>query len=179
MILKVARMGHPVLRHPAEPIDLQHLREPRVQGFIDDMLDTMREYEGVGLAAPQVHVSSRVCVIAPLGPERERSPAQILVNPEITGRSGAVVVDWEGCLSIPELRGLVPRHPKITVRALDREGRTLRFEAVDFAARVIQHEIDHLDGILFLERMSDLRSLAFLHEFERFQLGAAGFDDGG
>ena len=174
MILKVARLGHPVLRRPAEKVELERLCEPRFQHFIDDMLETMQEYEGVGLAAPQVHVSARVCTLAALGPERERGPAQVLVNPEITARSAATASDWEGCLSIPDLRGLVPRHTRITVEALDREGRPLRFEAEDLPARVIQHEVDHLDGILFLDRMQDLRSLAFLHEFERFQLGASG-----
>jgi peptide deformylase len=174
MILKVARMGHPVLRRPAAQVRLEELREGRFQTLIDDMLETMQEYQGVGLAAPQVHVSARVCTLAALGPEAERAPAQVLVNPEIRERSGALALDWEGCLSIPDLRGLVPRHPRITVSALDREGRPLRFEAEGFPARVIQHELDHLDGILFVDRMENLRSLAFLHEFERFQPGSAG-----
>ncbi|HEX9637573.1 MAG TPA: peptide deformylase [Acidobacteriota bacterium] len=172
MILKVARMGHPVLRRRAEAVGAGRLLEPEFQRFLDDLIETMHEYEGVGLAAPQVHVAARVCAIAALGTEDAATPLRILVNPAIVDRSGATASDWEGCLSIPELRGQVPRATHITVEALDRAGRPLQFEAADFAARVIQHEVDHLDGILFLDRMTDLRSLAFLHEFERFQLAA-------
>jgi len=132
----------------------------------------MHEYEGVGLAAPQVHVSSRVTVIeVPAAPEagREALALTVLVNPVVTLLSDERVLGWEGCLSLPDLRGFVPRAPRVHVEALDRQARPLIFEAQDFSARVIQHECDHLDGILYIDRMQDLRTLAFIAECERFQ----------
>jgi peptide deformylase len=173
-ILKVARMGHPVLRARARAVDPSDIRSPRVQKLIDDMLETMREYQGVGLAAPQVHESVRIFV-AGFSPapgeeddDHERVPLMALINPEFAPVGDEVVDDWEGCLSIPDLRGRVPRARQIDVQAFDRRGKRTELRARGFTARVIQHEIDHLDGVLFLDRMKSFQSLTFLDEFGRY-----------
>src|SRR4051795_1814101 len=180
-ILKIARMGHPVLRAKARPLHPSEIRTPKIQQLIDDMFDTMREYQGVGLAAPQVHESVRIFVagFAPSPEDDEedaedddrRVPLMALINPEITPASPEVVEDWEGCLSIPDLRGRVPRARQITVRAYDRKGKRIEVRASGFTARVIQHETDHLDGVLFFDRMKSFETLAFLDEFSRYWSG--------
>ena len=161
-ILKVARMGHPVLRARARPIEPAQIGSPRIQQLIDDMFETMQEYQGVGLAAPQVHVSLRVFVagFAPNGDDDEDEgegsgrgvPLMALINPEITPVGAELVEDWEGCLSIPDIRGRVPRSRQISVKAYDRRGKRIEVKAGGFTARVIQHETDHLDGVLFIDR---------------------------
>ena len=167
-ILKVARMGHPVLRQKARPIEPKELKTMPLQRFIDDMIETMREYAGIGLAAPQVHESIRIFV-AHLDPEgRGDSEPMAVVNPEITIVGAEKVDGWEGCLSIPDIRGRVPRAAQIKVAALDRNGKRIEINAKDFPARVIQHETDHLDGILFFDRMRSFESLAFMEEFSRY-----------
>jgi peptide deformylase len=179
-ILKVARMGHPVLRARAKALDPGDIKSSRVQHLIDDMFETMREYQGVGLAAPQVHVPLRLFV-AGFSPEpglepdedeedrdQERVPLMVLINPEITPVGNAADEDWEGCLSIPDIRGKVPRAREIQVKAYDRTGRRVDMRARGFTARVIQHETDHLDGVLFLDRMDSFDTLTFLDEFGRF-----------
>ena len=178
-ILKVARMGHPVLRTRARALQPAEIRSPRVQKLIDDMFETMREYQGVGLAAPQVHESLRLFVAGfPPSedvPAREDEPEQVplmaLVNPEITPIGSAVVDGWEGCLSIPDIRGRVPRAQDVSVRAYDRQGKRIELRARGFTARVIQHETDHLDGVLFLDRMRSFETLTFLEEFGRYWSG--------
>ena len=175
-ILKVARMGHPVLRARAQAVDPADIKSPRIQQLIDDMLETMKEYSGVGLAAPQVHESVRIFVagFAPRpeddddGDEDTRVPLMVLINPEITDLDSGKEEDWEGCLSIPEIRGRVPRAKEIEVRAYDRRGRKISIHARGFTARVIQHETDHLDGVLFLDRMASFETLTFLDEFSRY-----------
>jgi peptide deformylase len=165
-ILKVSRMGHPVLRRAGRAIERAEIRDPRFQKFVDDMIETMHEYNGVGLAAPQVHESLRVFVaMLDSGDEAE---ASVIINPVITPADDRLVESWEGCLSVPDVRGRVPRSPKIVVTALDRQGRTLEIEAEDFPARVIQHETDHLDGILFFDRMTSLTTLTYLDEYARY-----------
>jgi peptide deformylase len=170
-ILKVARMGHPVLRQKARALDRVEIASPSIQKLIDDMLETMEEYHGVGLAAPQIHVGLRLFVAAlDAGKEEERrdpSPV-VLVNPEITPVGDETVEDWEGCLSIPDIRGRVPRARSITVRAHDRTGKRVEITAREFPARVIQHETDHLDGVLFFDRMRSFESLTFLDEYSRY-----------
>ena len=167
-ILKVARMGHPVLRAKARALDKTEIKSAGVQQLVDDLVDTMYEYSGVGLAAPQVHESVRVFV-AMLDPDgRGEGGAVVFINPEITIVGEATVEGWEGCLSIPEIRGRVPRAQKISVAAWDRQGKRFEIEASDFPARVIQHETDHLDGILFMDRMNSLDSLTFMDEYHRF-----------
>lgn len=174
-ILKVARMGHPVLRARARPIDPGQIGTPRLQQLIDDMFETMQEYQGVGLAAPQVHESLRLFV-AGFSPDDEDEasrgvPLMALINPEITPVGADVVEDWEGCLSIPDIRGRVPRARQISVRAYDRRGKRIEIKASGFTARVIQHETDHLDGVLFFDRMKSFQTLTFLDEFGRYWSG--------
>ena len=177
-ILKVARMGHPVLRTRARAIDPADIRSPHVQQLIDDMFETMREYQGVGLAAPQVHESLRLFVAGfPSDDDEgednqaERFPLTALINPEVTAVGTTVVEDWEGCLSIPDIRGRVPRAREVAVRAYDRQGKRIELRARGFTARVIQHETDHLDGILFFDRMTSFKTLTFLEEFGRYWSG--------
>jgi peptide deformylase len=167
-ILKVARMGHPVLRTKARTVDKTELKSPTIQHFIDSMIDTMYEYTGVGLAAPQVHESIRVFV-AMLDPDgRGEGDAVVFVNPEITIHGDQTVEGWEGCLSIPDIRGRVPRAQHISVTALDRHGKRFELELKDFPARVVQHETDHLDGVLFFDRMRSFETLTFLEEYQRY-----------
>lgn len=166
-ILKVARMGHPVLRQQARAIEKQELKSPLLQKFIDDMIETMHEYAGIGLAAPQVHESVRLFV-AHLDADGDGSgDAVAIINPEVTVIGSEVKEGWEGCLSIPDIRGMVPRAVRVKVTGLDRAGRPLELDAADFPARVVQHETDHLDGILFFDRMRSFESLTYLEEFSR------------
>ena len=169
-ILKVARMGHPVLRAKARAIEKNELHSAAVQKLIDDMIETMVEYHGVGLAAPQVHEGLRVFVASlDTGTENEPPPPPVaIINPEITPLSPETAEDWEGCLSIPDIRGRVPRFKDIRVRAFDRRGERVEIRASNFSARVIQHETDHLDGILFFDRMKAFDSLTFLDEYSRY-----------
>jgi peptide deformylase len=171
-ILKIARMGHPVLRQRAREVEKAELKQASIQKFIDDMIDTMHEYHGIGLAAPQVHEGLRIFVAAinpddeePLPPE---SDPMVFVNPVITPIGQDLFEDWEGCLSIPDLRGRVPRVREITVSALDRNGARIEIASQDFPARVIQHETDHLDGVLFVDRMRHFGTLSFLDEYQRY-----------
>ena len=171
-LLKVARMGHPVLRARAREVDRAELKQTSIQSLIDDMIDTMHEYHGVGLAAPQIHEGLRIFVAAiapeddePLSPDAE---PMVFVNPVITPAGPEIVEDWEGCLSIPDIRGRVPRAREIKVRAFDRRGDRIELHAHDFPARVIQHETDHLDGVLFFDRMRSLETLTFLDEYSRY-----------
>jgi peptide deformylase len=141
---------------------------------VDDMVETMHEYDGVGLAGPQVHVGLRVAVLeVPASDERTREavPLTVLVNPVVTPLGEERNRGWEGCLSIPDLRGVVPRWNGVRLAALDRRGRPYEVEAKGFFARVIQHECDHLEGSVYLDRMEGLRTLSFLREFERFVAG--------
>ncbi len=167
-ILKVARMGHPVLRERARPVSKSDLRDPLVQKLIDDMLDTMHEYHGVGLAAPQVHEGLRLFVALLEEDPGPKSEATVLVNPEIVPSGSTKEEDWEGCLSIPDIRGMVPRFTDITVTALDRDGKPIELLLKSFSARVAQHETDHLDGVLFFDRMTSMQSLTYLDEYSRY-----------
>jgi len=168
-ILKVARMGHPVLRTKARALERSEITSPAIQKLIDDMIETMTEYHGVGLAAPQIHEGLRLFVAALDVDDEGRGLEPVpVINPEITAIGKEMVEDWEGCLSIPDIRGLVARARDIRVRAYDRRGERVELEAHDFAARVIQHETDHLDGVLFLDRMRSLASLTFLDEYSRY-----------
>ncbi len=172
-ILKIARMGHPVLRAKARPLDRGEIRAASLQTLIDDLIETMHEYHGVGLAAPQVHEGVRVFVAAldtNDDEEEEAADPIVLINPEITPVRNEMVEGWEGCLSVPDIRGRVPRAREIKVRAYDRTGERIEIQAHDFPARVIQHETDHLDGVLFVDRMESFKSLTFLEEYSRYWL---------
>ena len=167
-ILKVAQMGHPVLRTRARALDQAAVRNPLMQKLIDDMIETMHEYHGVGLAAPQVHEDIRVFVGLLDEEPGAKSEAIALINPEITPEGSDKHDGWEGCLSIPDIRGMVPRFTSILVKALDRDGRAMELRLKNFAARVAQHETDHLDGILFFDRMTSMQSLTYLDEYSRY-----------
>ncbi len=161
-------MGHPVLRERARPLDESDFKSASIQKLIDDMIDTMHEYHGVGLAAPQVHEGLRLFVALLDDDPDSKSEAAVIINPEIVPNGSVMEEGWEGCLSIPDIRGMVPRYTDITVRALDRNGRTIELELKNFPARVAQHETDHLDGVLFFDRMKSFESLTFLDEYSRF-----------
>ena len=170
-ILKVSRLGHPVLRQRAQEVPQEEISSPQAQLLVTNMIDTMVDYEGIGLAAPQVFEPLRLIVlgIPDADPQDEETiPLTVLFNPEFTAMSEKLVDGWEGCLSIPELRGVVPRSAEVVVKGLDRDGRTLEFAAKGFFACVLQHEIDHLNGVIFLDRMEDLRTLTFLEEYQRY-----------
>ena len=198
-ILKIARMGHPVLGRPALPV--ADPAAPAIARLIEDMVDTLVDAKGAGLAAPQVHVPLRLVLFrVPPGREMAReesdsgesdgresdgresdggesdsAPASalesptVLINPEIEPIGESMVEDMEACLSLPGLAGMVPRHDRIRYRWTDTEGRTHECEAWGFHARVVQHECDHLDGILYPMRMTDLSTLAFTSELGRSQ----------
>ena len=180
-ILKVARLGHPVLRKVAAPIPPREIRSPEVQRLIDDMVETMREYNGAGLAANQVHVLKQVCVIEvngnPRYPEAPNVPLTILINPVVTPLAAEMDEGWEGCLSVPDMRGMVPRYTAVRLEAYDRMGKKLDVVAKEFFARVIQHETDHLNGIVYVDRMKDLGTLTHLTEWSKYWLGNAEQDD--
>jgi peptide deformylase len=166
-ILKVSHMGHPVLRERAREVDPTEVRTAAFQKLIDDMIETMVEYEGIGLAAPQVHEHVRLFVAGVEG-TGENIKIVPFINPVITPTGDETVEDWEGCLSIPDIRGKVPRAREIVVKALDRRGKPFEMILKNYPARVVQHETDHLDGILFLDRMTSFETLTFMDEFQRY-----------
>ena len=172
-LLRVAKLGDPILRQKTKLVDLEVLRSQgnKIQALIDNMIETMREEDGVGLAAPQVFQSLRLVVIESSFneryPEAPNIPLTVLVNPSIKRYGEEKALGWEGCLSLKDLRGLVPRSKEITVEYFDREGNLVIIDAEGFLAVVLQHEIDHLDGKVFLDRMNDLSQLAYVEEFEK------------
>jgi peptide deformylase len=174
-ILKVARLGHPVLRAKAQSVPQADVKSARIQQLIDDMFETMAEYSGIGLAAPQVHESLRIFVagmkradvVTPMD-ESVDMPYVTIINPEIVPVGAETGSDWEGCLSIPDIRGQVERPHSVRLRALDRTGRRIELVAKGLPARVIQHEADHLDGVLFFDRMKSFETLTFMDEFRRY-----------
>ena len=175
-VLKVAKLGNPVLRQIAKQVDLKELTDQRgeLQEFIDDMIDTMREEDGVGLAAPQVNRSLQIVVLEYENNERypgESSiPLTVLINPVLSDYGEEKALGWESCLSLVDFRGLVPRSTSVTLKAYDRDGDRIEKRATGFEAVVLQHEIDHLNGKVFLDRMEDFTKLAYQEEFEEFWL---------
>ena len=164
-ILKIARMGHPLLMRIADPIE--DPKAPDIQRLAADMVDTMHDALGIGLAAPQVHIPKRMVIYyVPDGRDEEGQghPLTTLINPEITVLDTALASGAEGCLSLPGMVGTVERSQHIGVKALDLQGHKLEYEAKGYHARVVQHECDHLDGILYPMRMTDLSSLGYVEE---------------
>ncbi len=163
-LLKIARMGHPVLRQVAKPI--ANPQAPEVKLLVRDMIQTMEDASGTGLAAPQVHVPLRLVVffISPNPSLPDGIPLTVLINPEIIPLSEEKALGWEGCLSVPDLAGEVPRYTQIRYRGIDLEGKLFEREAQDYHARVVQHEVDHLDGVLYPQRMTDITKLIFNSE---------------
>jgi peptide deformylase len=174
-ILKVARLGHPVLRQVARPLDAETIRSAEIQRVIDDMVETMREYDGAGLAANQVHTLHQIAVIEvqsnPRYPDAPSIPLMVLINPVVTPLTDEMEDGWEGCLSVPDMRGVVPRYTAVRLQCHDRDGRAVDLVAKDFFARVIQHETDHLSGIVYLDRMRDLATLSHIAEWNKHWLG--------
>jgi peptide deformylase len=173
-ILKIAKLGNPVLRQVAKPVDLSGLAESGMQAFIDDMIETMHHEGGVGLAAPQVNRSTQIVVLEYAENERYPDevsiPLTVLVNPVLSDYSQETKEGWESCLSLVDFRGLVPRSTTVTLNAYDREGNKIQKTVSDFEAVVLQHELDHLKGFVFLDRMKDLTQLSYQEEFEEFWL---------
>jgi peptide deformylase len=179
-IRKIAQMGEPVLRRVARPLTVQELESPAIQSLIDDMIDTMHDADGAGLAAPQVYESVQLCVIEisknPRYPDALDIPLTVLVNPVVTPEVSSPldalaaedsIAMFEGCLSVTGLRGQVVRPRRVRVQALDRFGAPLDFVWEGVRASVVQHETDHLKGVLYVDR-ADSKSLTFLREYERY-----------
>lgn len=162
-ILKVAQLGNPILRRAAQPVQPEEIGSPELTRLIEDMLQTCDEYDGAGLAAPQVHVSKRVVVLS-LGDERGM---RVWLNPVVTPLTDELVVTWEGCLSVTGMRAAVARPGHVRVRALEPDGSEVRLELKGFPAVVAQHECDHLDGVLYVDRC-DTKTLSFLPEYRRY-----------
>jgi peptide deformylase len=165
-VREVLRMGHPVLREKSKPVET--LGTPELRALVADMKETMAAKNGAGLAAPQIGVSQRVVIFGveknPRYPDAEPVPFTVLVNPKIVMLTREVEEDWEGCLSVPGMRGVVPRYTKLRYSGFDEEGNAIERVAEGFHARVVQHECDHLDGILYPQRMTDLSKFGFNEE---------------
>ena len=162
-IREVLRMGHPVLREKAKPVD--KFGTPELRALFEDMKETMAAKNGAGLAAPQIGVSQRVVIFGvdhnPRYPDAEPVPFTVLVNPKLVMLTREVEEDWEGCLSVPGMRGVVPRYKRLSYRGVDENGTPFEREVSDFHARVVQHEVDHLDGILYPMRVTDFKRFGF------------------
>ncbi|MGE0624941.1 MAG: peptide deformylase [Pseudomonadales bacterium] len=174
-VRKIIRMGHPVLRRPARPLAPEEIGSDEVSRLLADMIDTLHDYGGIGLAAPQIGEPIRLAIVElPGGQSRygelPRVPLTAFVNPEIEVLDPATAGYWEGCLSVPGLRGYVERPQHIRVRALDLSGKPMEMTFQGFPATVFQHEFDHLDGTLYVDRIADPRRLVFEEEFERYVL---------
>ena len=176
-ILKIARMGHPVLARRANPV--VDPTAPEIRRLVADMVDTMIDADGAGLAAPQVHVPLRVVVFQAPGERADpglaaderfdhTAPLTVLINPEIEVLGAEMEAGWEGCLSVPGLKGAVPRFARIRYRGFAPDGSAIDRAVEGFHARVVQHECDHLDGVLYPQRMTDMRLLMFVEEGARF-----------
>jgi len=171
MILHVAKLGHPVLRGRAEPVDPEQIADPLFQVFLDDLLESMEYHDGVGLAGPQVFRPQRVVAVWVPAEMDEGGPGlepEVYINPVFKPLGDEKVEGWEGCLSLKDLRGIVPRFARVQIEALSRSGDNISLKLNGFPARVFQHELDHLDGIAFVDRMTDMSSLVFLDELERY-----------
>ena len=170
---KIATLGHPILRQTAHALSREELASPAIQTLIDDLVETMRDANGAGLAAPQIYEGLQICAIEvndnPRYPYKPNIPLTILVNPKLTPQSDATFLNYEGCLSVPNLRGQVRRHAEIRVQAWDRQGQDLDFVARGITAGTYQHEVDHLCGVIFVDRIVDSKSLCTWEQFERHQ----------
>ena len=181
-LLKIARMGNPVLRARATEVD--DPTAPWVQQLVDDMLETMEDAGGTGIAAPQVHMPHRIVLFRVPGERASDLPGDgeqdltVLINPVVEPIGNERAYGWEGCLSVPGLRGVVPRHLRVRYRGVGLDGGAIEREAAGFHARIVQHEFDHLDGILYPQRMDDHRLLMFVEELQRHPFDLAAFLSG-
>jgi peptide deformylase len=172
-IRKVARMGHPVLREKAKPIHPKDIQTREIKELIQDLIDTMEEYGGIGIAAPQIHESKSISIIrmdtgSKTYQDENGEPISVFINPEIKVADSQTQEFWEGCLSVPGLRGLVTRPRKVVVEYLDEKGEEQEITVDEFAATVIQHELDHLIGKLYVDRIEDKTKLAFEEEYMKY-----------
>jgi len=172
-IKEVIKMGNPLLRSRSEAVDIEILSR-EFQEFIDDLIDTMRSENGAGIAAPQIGILKRAFTMEvdsnPRYPEKESFPLVVAINPEIEFLSNEMVDSWEGCLSIPNIRGRLKRHQHIRLKATNRTGDLFETELTGFAAIVAQHELDHLNGTLLIDRMENMETLTFQEEYEKYWL---------
>ena len=175
-IRKIATLGHPVLRQVARTITREELASEGVQRFIDDLIETMHDANGAGLAANQVYEPIRIAAIEvnknPRYPYKPNWPLTVLVNPVVTPTMDETFLCYEGCLSVPNLRGEVRRFTGVRVQAWDRDGKDLDFEVKGLTAGTFQHELDHLDGKVFVDRVEDPRTFTTWADFERFHMAA-------
>lgn len=174
VLRKIVSVGHPILRQQAEPLTQSQLAGESVQRLIDDLVETMQDARGAGLAANQVLECVQLCAIEvrdnPRYPYKPEIPLTVLVNPVLTPLSEELFDNYEGCLSVPNLRGRVLRHTEIRVQAWDRHGESLDFEVRGLSAGTYEHEVDHLSGRLFVDQPSDSRSFCTWENFERFEM---------
>ncbi len=175
-VLPIAHIGNPVLRERATEVDADALSSAETQSFIDDLVETMRAANGAGIAAPQVSRSVRICVVEvqdnPRYPYKPNVPLTVMINPVIEPLTTDTFENYEGCLSVPNLRGVVDRFTRITLRYQTREGTSVERDIAGLTAGTFQHELDHLDGVLFIDRVKDPRTLATWADFERFHKAA-------
>ena len=173
-MLEVIKMGHPTLREVSQGLEKEEILKPETQEFIDQLIRTMKAENGAGIAAPQVGVLKRIfameCDNNPRYPDKDKFPLNVVINPEIKPLSDEKLDSWEGCLSIPNIRGMLPRYKTVQLKGLDRKGDEYTMELEGFQAVVAQHELDHLDGILFIDRMEDMKHLSFLREYIRYNI---------
>lgn len=173
---KIAQVGHPVLRETARTVPPEDVGAGWVQALVDDLIETMRDANGAGLAATQIHETWQVCVMEvgdnPRYPYKPKIPLTVLINPIITPIGEERFENYEGCLSVPNIRGVVRRHARIHLSALDREGRTIDQEFAGITAGTVQHEVDHLFGKLFLDRVEDSSTLTTWENFARYREAA-------
>ncbi len=168
-ILEIIQLGDPVLRAKAQRVE--NIQDQRIQKLIDDLITTVKQANGVGIAAPQVQVSDRLFIVAsrpsPRYPNAPEMEPTAMINPRILAHSTDTAKGWEGCLSIPGIRGLVPRYQAIEVEYTDRNGKVQKQELTDFVARIFQHEYDHLDGIVFLDRLESMQDIVTEQEYQK------------
>jgi peptide deformylase len=168
-LLQIAELGHPILRKKADSV--QDVQDDYIQKLIDDLIETVVEVNGVGIAAPQVYESYQIFIIAsrpnPRYPDAPKVEPTAIINPKIISHSDEVIKDWEGCLSIPGIRGLVPRYKSIEVEYTNRKGKKEEKEFTDFVSRIFQHEYDHLNGIVFLDRLEGVKDIITEKEYQK------------
>lgn len=172
-IRKVIRMGHPTLRQIAQDVELEEIKSKEMKDLIADMIETMKDYDGIGLAAPQINISKQIAIIevpddSSRYPDSEGSQLFVMFNPKITPLTEELQGFWEGCLSVPDLRGFVERPKKIKVDYTNFEGERVSMEVEGFLATVFQHELDHLQGELYIDKIKSSKLLSFCQEFDEF-----------
>ncbi len=169
--LSIIKLGNPILRRASSLIE--NIKDEQIQQLIDDLIATVTNANGVGIAAPQVAESHRLFIVAshpnPRYPKAPDMEPTAMINPKIIDHSPKIIKDWEGCLSVPGIRGLVPRYEWVTVQYIDRKGKLKHQKFVDFVARIFQHECDHLDGIVFLDRVESTQELVSEEEYQKLQ----------